>query len=140
MSNIPQKTILGIDLGQKRAGLAISHGFVAESLGFFDFSKKDEFFQKLKEIIDEQKVQLCVIGLPLSRKGEETSQSKWTREKAEEIGDQIKIPIVFQEESFTSAEAVEQLKKIKQKGEIDARSASLIVQRYIDEQGANQRL
>ncbi|OQA52593.1 MAG: putative Holliday junction resolvase [candidate division WS2 bacterium ADurb.Bin280] len=138
MSNILQKTLLGIDLGEKRTGLAISHGFATESLGYLDFSRKDEFFKKLKEIVDEQKVQLCVVGLPLAKNGEETMQSRWTREAAKEIADRAQIPIVFQEESFTSTQALEELGKIKKKGEIDARSASLILQRYIDEESASQ--
>lgn len=137
MSNILQKTILGLDLGGKRVGLAISHGVIADSLGFLDFTNKDDFYHKILEIIAQQKVELCVVGLPLDREGRETSQSKWTRIQATQIGEKINIPIVFQEESYTSFEAKEELAKIKNKGDIDARSAVIILQRFIDEEPAN---
>jgi len=137
MSNIHQKPILAIDLGKKRVGLAISHGVVAAPVGFFDYEKREEFFRSMHKIINEQLVGLIVIGLPLDSKGQDTQQSMWVRSQSQEIANKTNLPIKFVEESYTSVEAVENLNKIKEKGEIDAASAVQILERYLQEQDGN---
>lgn len=137
MSNIHQKPILAIDLGKKRVGLAISHGVVAAPVGFFDYENREEFFRSMHKIINEQLVGLIVIGLPLDSKGQDTQQSMWVRSQSQEIANKTNLPIKFVEESYTSVEAVENLNKIKEKGEIDAASAVQILERYLQEQDGN---
>lgn len=139
MSNIPQKVILALDLGEKRTGLALSHGFVAAPLGWLDYSKGDEFFEKIEKIVKEQDVSLLVIGLPLTRDGGETNQSKWVREQAKKIEKKLSMQIIFVEESYSSTEAMETLNSNRKiaKGDIDAYSAVSILQRYLNE-GASE--
>ena len=133
MSNIPQKVILALDLGEKRTGLAVSHGIVAAPAGFLDIGKKTEFFDELNSLISAQGVNLLVVGLPLDREGRETKQSLWVRKQVEQIEEEISLPVEFVEESFTSHDARDILGKAKQKGEIDAYSAVSILERYLSE-------
>lgn len=141
MSNIHQTAILALDLGEKRVGLALSHGVVAAPLGFADFSKKDEFYEKLNSIIKVQNISEVIVGLPLGRNGDETKQSAWVRRQAAEIVSNIGRPIRFVEESFTSKEATEVFGRAKQKGETDAQSAVLILERFLTEsEHGNQTL
>lgn len=133
MSNIHQTAILALDLGEKRVGVAVSHGVVASPLGFLDFDKKTSFFLSLKKIVEEQKIELIVLGLPLNKMGEDTKQSLWVRTWAKEIATETHLPIVFTEESYSSHEAREMLGVAKSKGEIDAYSAVSILERYLKE-------
>jgi len=137
MSNIHQKPILAIDLGEKRVGLAISHGVVAGSMGFLDYEDKETFYRSLNKIIEEQMVGIMVIGVPLDSRGQDTKQSFWVKSESQEIAKRTGLPVKFVEESYTSIEAVENLSKVKEKGEIDAASAVQILERYLGEGDGN---
>ena len=129
-------TVLSLDLGTKRVGVAVSHGILAERMPALDFSQKHfaDFLAKLKKIIDEQKIDLIVIGLPLGRNSKETEQGKWTSEQAKRIEEALPTKIEFVEESYSTLEALERLdrKKIKEKGEIDSESAKVILEQFLN--------
>jgi putative Holliday junction resolvase len=67
--------ILGIDYGTKRIGLAISdeNQMFARELAIFS---PKQFWQEIKNIIDEHAVSAIVIGLPLNMSGEETPKTE----------------------------------------------------------------
>lgn len=124
-------TILALDFGTKRVGLAISHGIVAAALDaiIFDRNNKEKFFNVLEQILRAQKVERIILGLPL-RDDEETSQSQITRAIGKEISEELNIPVEFVDESFSSIEAKESNAK-----DIDSESARIILERYINETG-----
>ena len=116
--------LLGIDFGTKRVGTAISHGFMAESHKTLDYSKKEIFYQELKKIIEEQKIEKIIIGLPF-HDGRETSQTKWTREQVELLKKEISIPVEFVDEAYSSVEAD------KFVSDRDSESARIILEQYL---------
>ena len=122
-------TILALDLGRKRTGVALSSGVIAEGYAtlVFDEKKIDDFIGVLKEIIAEQTVGKIVVGLPLGKDGKETEQSKWTRVQADKIKDALEIDVVFTEESYSSAQAR------GEEGDIDQSSARIILEQYLNE-------
>ncbi|MCX6809549.1 MAG: Holliday junction resolvase RuvX [Candidatus Berkelbacteria bacterium] len=127
---------LALDLGKRRVGVALSHGIIAEAQKtiLLNESKPEEFFPKLKKITEEQKVKKIIVGLPLGKNLQETKQSVWTRDFASKIERELRLPIEFVEESFSSTSALEDLKKGKRfkKEEIDAQSAKIILEQYLN--------
>lgn len=134
-------SILALDLGRRRVGVAISHGIAASTLKplFFDERSPGAFYRELEEIIELQKVEKIVIGLPLGRLGKETAQGRWTRERAREISVRLHLPVSFAEESFSSFQAKENLKRVKPKklarrhAILDSESAKVILEQYLHE-------
>ena len=65
------KRILGLDLGQKTIGVAISDplGFTAQGLTTIRRGSKEKDIEDLKKICDEYKVETIVIGLPKNMNG-----------------------------------------------------------------------
>ncbi len=133
-------SILALDLGRRRVGTAISHGILASTLKplFFDEDSPHAFYRELGQIIEAQKVEKIVVGLPLGRAGKETAQGRWTRERAREISTRFNLPVSFAEESFSSFQAKENLKgKVKPKklarrhGILDSESAKVILEQYL---------
>jgi len=123
--SMKSKSLLGIDLGTKRVGLAVSHGFMAEAIESLDYQNKDQFFADLRKIIDEQKIEAIVIGLPL-RDGQETDQSRWIKKESEVIGEKLGLEIEFVDEAFSSTEAD------WYKGDRDSQSARIILEQYLN--------
>lgn len=137
-------SILALDLGRRRVGAAISHGVMAEALKplFFDEHNPGAFYRELGQIIEAQKVEKIVIGLPLGRAGKETAQGRWTRERAREISVRFHLSVSFAEESFSSFQAKENLKGevkpkklIRRHGILDSESAKVILEQYLHEAG-----
>ena len=65
--------ILGIDYGEKRIGLAISDelAVIAKPIKTLKVKSFADAVSKLQRIIKRQKIDLVIIGLPLSSKNEE---------------------------------------------------------------------
>ena len=76
------------------------------------------------------------MGMPRSNNGNQTAQSEFVKQFARQVAATIPgLKIYFQDESLTSVEAERRLKARKnnyQKGEIDAESASIILQDFIE--------
>lgn len=129
-------TLLSLDLGKRRVGVAISHGILAEALTTLDFdeNKFELFANELKEIIETQKVQKIIIGLPLAKDSKETSQTKWTVLIAAKIKKATLLPQVLVEEAYSSVEAATMIKDKTKGGSIDALSAKIILDQYLNEE------
>ncbi|MBX0311970.1 MAG: Holliday junction resolvase RuvX, partial [Sulfurihydrogenibium sp.] len=94
-------------------------------------------FEKINDLIKNYKISKIVIGLPLTLKGEEGEQARYTREFAENLKNHIPqdIEIIFIDERFTSSLAektLSQTKKKNKKEKIDSLSAVFILQTYLD--------
>src|SRR5437667_6042112 len=80
--------VLGLDVGSKTIGLAVSDplGITAQGLQTIRRKNKRLDFERLAAVIREYKVSEIVIGYPLRLSGAEGTQSEKMRHFAEEIG------------------------------------------------------
>lgn len=139
-----RKRLLGLDLGKKNIGVAISDRDRNIATPKFVINRKsnekdtDTIF---KYIIDSD-VGGIVVGLPLNSYEQETKSSKFvrsfTRFLDEEISKKLFIPIFFQNEYLTSFEAEDFLidtmstKYRKTKEIVDKVAAHYILQSVLD--------
>jgi len=122
--------ILAIDWGQKNVGLAFSeHGKIAKPLKTLKNQKKKNIFRTLSQLCQELKIEKIVLGIPQNEK--ETKQSKYIKKKAKELKILLKLPLVLQDEGFTSFEAENFMHS--QKSDIDSESAKIILQDYLNQ-------
>ena len=119
-------SLLGLDLGEKRVGVAISRsGIIAEPLTTLNFD--DNFFEELKNICQEEEVEKIVIGLPKSLSGKKNAQEQKIRKIAKNIEEKMETAIELIDESFTSRIAQE-----RKADDIDQEAAVVILQDYLD--------
>ncbi len=131
--------ILGIDYGKVRVGIAISDERAVLSTPLFYLNYKQNFLEKLKELLEQYEVQLIVIGLPLSMRGVETESSAEVRAFALQIEKISSIPIKLWDERLTTVQVERSLKELgvnrKRREKVkDSMAASLILQSYLDSQ------
>jgi len=132
--------ILALDYGASTIGLAITdlaHGLI---FGRGTISMKNglkKALQELAELLENEKVNEIVLGLPLSVQGAETKQTTRIREFAKKLKIlRPELKIHFEDESFSSYEAQNLLKnspintKDHKKHE-DELAAILILQRFM---------
>lgn len=130
--------ILGIDLGIKRIGLAISDELLvtAQGLEVYEIKNKKSFFSYLKNLIKKYNINKIVVGLPLNKTGEIT-KSSWVLGFITTLIKKINLPVETWDERFTSLEAEKVLlqadtSRKKRKEIIDKVSAQLILQSYLE--------
>lgn len=124
-------SILAIDFGTKRIGLAISEGFLAQPLQVLSNDKK--FFSKLKRICAKNNVEKVIVGLP-----EGTLVDKILR-FAKDLQEESKIKVELESEILTTETAKKLLIEAKRgqkfrKESLDAAAATVILQQYLDSQ------
>lgn len=101
--------ILGLDVGSKRIGVALSDElrFIASpKMVLHRKSNKDDFL-KIQEFIKEYKILAIIIGLPLNMDDSESEMSKFVRNFTDNLDDFFdkKIPILLVDERLSSFEA-----------------------------------
>ncbi len=134
---------LGLDLGNKTLGIAISDelGFLARGLETYRFEDKD--FKKpldyLLQLISNNKIDTVVLGLPKNMDGSLGEQAKITLDFKEQIIKTSKVGVVMWDERLTSKMASnmmvsQNLKRKNRKKNIDKMAAVIILQGYLDSQ------
>lgn len=134
-----QGRILAIDYGQKRLGVAISDpmGLIAQGLPTIEYSRLDEAFQALEDIVDAYGVSAMVVGHPLHLRGEEGSAARRVHTFLEKLHQAFDLPTTLWDERLSSVEAHRVMREMRKspsrhKGKVDQIAATLILQNYLD--------
>jgi putative pre-16S rRNA nuclease len=135
----PHPRILGLDVGSKRIGLAISDplGITAQGLETIQRQNKRLDFERLEKVIRDYGVAEIVIGYPLRMSGAEGVQAEKMQRFAEELRERCGLPVHLWDERLTSAQANRLLREtdmsIKRRGQVvDQMAAVLILQSWMD--------
>lgn len=134
---------LGLDLGTKTLGLAISKGMIATTLKTIRYDDVDKLILELQNIISEYKIDLLVLGLPknmnntLGPRAIETLEFKDMLEK-------LNYKVVLQDERLSTVSAHNymikaDLSRKKRKEKVDSLAATIILQTYLDKENNNER-
>ena len=128
--------ILGLDLGEKRIGVAFAEGDVVSSLDTIIYTNREEAINRISEICREIEIEKMVIGMPVGN----VQSEDVVRSFALELNKMIELPIEYTDESLTSKEAERILKDKKinprtedYKKEIDRLSAKMILEQYLNQ-------
>ena len=133
----PLKTVLALDVGSKRVGVAIANLTVrlAKPLTTLD-ATAPSLIDTLENLIHEYSVAQIVVGWPRGLSGDSTPQTKTVEQFVQFLKTHIDIPIDMQDEALTSKRAEEELSgkgKSYQPGDIDALAATYILDDWLVE-------
>jgi putative Holliday junction resolvase len=133
------KRIIGIDYGRKRIGVAYSDPLriTAQPMTTVVLKTEGEAVNRVCEVLAREDVDLVVVGLPVSLSGGTGGQMADEIRKFATGLEKRGYRVVFEDERFTSAEAMATMrqagKKEKQmRGKTDVIAAQLILQGYLD--------
>lgn len=132
----PGRKLLGLDLGERRIGIAVSDatGLVATPLETLDLRRSG--LEDVARFVEMHQVEGVVVGLPTTLSGGEGFQAERARAMANQLEELISVPLVFWDERLTSAIADQILERRKRrpkdKGERDAIAAAILLQSYLD--------
>lgn len=133
----PGPKLLGLDLGERRIGVAVSDdlGIIASPLSIVDLKRQS--LADVAALATQLGVDGIVVGLPRGMRGDEGYQARETRAMADDIQQLVDVPIVYWDERLTSAIADRVLaahgKPAKsRRAERDAIAAAVMLQSYLD--------
>jgi putative holliday junction resolvase len=138
--------IVGIDLGTKRIGVAVSDGLGLTAQPHATIERKGGVrdLQAIAAVAQAVGAERVVLGLPLDPDGEEGRAAKSARAFAERLQQALGLPVELIDESFSTVEAEEvllaaDLSRARRKQVIDRVAASVILQRWLDARGVAKR-
>ena len=123
--------ILGIDYGTKNIGLAISDLEQQQAFVYDTFTIDGKFWEKINALIDDEKIDSIVVGLPLGMKGEYTQKTEETVIFIETLENNVKILMETEDERLSTVEG----QKFSGGHGRDESAARVILQRYLDRKG-----
>lgn len=128
---------LGIDVGDKRIGLALSdaEGILASPFTIIDGSNGEKAIETIVDIIEQNQVGNVIVGLPLKMDGSIGRQAEKTQDFAEELIRRIDVPVEYRDERLSTVSAKRMMRGVRKPGKVrhDAIAAALVLQGYLDE-------
>ncbi len=125
--------ILGLDIGEKRIGVAISDRDEKLSAPYGIIVNDCNFKTNIEKIIDEFHIKKIVIGMPYTLKGDLGSQARKVIGFVKENINFENVDIDYFDERFTSSIPEYSIKKSnRKKNDIDKLSAAIILQDYLE--------
>ena len=138
------KRVIGLDVGDKRIGLAISDELRITARGLFTLTRTNikADTQNIPDAINDNNCYIVVIGLPLNLSGQDSVQTKKVREFALKLENKLKsnsmndVNIVLYDERFTTVLAEQAMKdsgasRRKVKEAIDRQAAVVMLEDWL---------
>jgi putative Holliday junction resolvase len=133
--------VLGLDLGEKRIGLAVSDedARIAFPAGVLVRKSERQDFAALRKLVEERGIGRAVVGLPLHMSGRAGPQAEAARAFAAMLAEKAGIPVDTLDERWTSVAAERSLRETGRrtierhgKGVVDEVAATLLLGAYLE--------
>ena len=152
----PAGTILAVDYGRVRIGLAIAESVraIAQPLTTLERINRNEDMRRLRELVRDNSVKLILVGLPLRLDGTRGEMAEEAERFAQRVRKQIGVAVEMADERLTSWEAQRQLEEqfgrraksaasaSKKKGgeqpTVDSMAAAIVLREYLERKSATQ--
>lgn len=130
---------MSVDYGDARTGIAFcdKNEILATAFTTINESYVPKLVSKIKEIVDEQKPEMIVVGLPRNMDGSYGFRCDKCKQLGKLLQEEVGIPVEFEDERLTTVIAHDilssnNIKSKKHKNNVDAVSAVIILQSFID--------
>ncbi|MBO6576448.1 MAG: Holliday junction resolvase RuvX [Rhodothermales bacterium] len=128
----PAARVLGVDVGNKRVGVAKADPLrmFAQPVGTFD---PNTALERIRLIHESDGVETVVVGWPLTEKGSEGPATRMVNTYVRRIRKAVPgVHIVRLDERYTSEEARDRLRTSRSGVPVDTIAAGIILQEYLD--------
>lgn len=129
----------GIDYGTVRIGIALSDSARRIASPYESYTRRSPTAdaQRFRRLVEEERVRLFVVGLPVHLDGRESGKSVEARAFGAWLHETTGIEVQFFDERFTSVEAAEVLRaaqatKKRRKANIDQIAAQVLLAAFLE--------
>lgn len=136
MPEITEGTILALDIGTRRIGVARADTIARIAHPWQTLEQSETIFEDIARLVSQEHAVMMVIGLPRNLEGEDTAQTNYTRQFIDQLKKVTDVPLHWQDEVLTSHKAEQELQKRNKpysKADIDALAATYILEGYLNQ-------
>ena len=132
---------MGLDLGTRTLGIALSDATktIASSITTIRFPENeyDTLLPQIKDLVQEQEVDLIVLGFPKNMNNTVGERGNTTIAFQQKLEEYLNIDVILQDERLSTVEATHylleaDLSRKKRKKKVDSVAANIILQTYLD--------
>ena len=130
---------LGLDLGRRRIGVAVSDsdGAVATPVDVIDGRDRGAARRAVAGLVREWEAEVVVVGLPLSLDGNDGPAAGAARTEAAALGRMLDVPVVVHDERLTTVEATRPLMEMQMRTQarrrvVDKVAAAVMLQSWLE--------
>jgi putative Holliday junction resolvase len=134
--------VLGIDAGERRVGVALSDPSRMLASPVVVLDRRNGLapvLDALAELVRREAVDHAIVGLPLNADGSEGPQARRARQFAQVAERVLGVPVSLWDERLSTQAAESMLReqgrnvrRLRQRGQIDSVAAAVILQDYLD--------
>ena len=131
---------LGLDIGDKRIGVALSDpgGILASPYTIINCRDEKQDIEAIIDIVSQHQVERIVVGFPRSMDGSISKQARKVEAFTRRLSGYTNVPVELRDERLTTVSAKRLMreaspKKSRKKSRYDAIAAAIILQGYLDE-------
>jgi len=135
----PVERCLGLDVGEKRIGIAVSDplGWIAGPLPVLERASWKKDLARVRALLEEHQIARVIVGLPMRMDGTQGERAERTLEFVARLQATTKVPVETWDERLSTREAERRLleadvRRERRREVIDGMAASLILQGYLD--------
>lgn len=125
--------IIALDVGEQRVGIAVAHITARLPRPLKTLKRGQNFWDELAELLAKESAGMIVVGMPRSLEGNDTSQTKATRDFIRTLQEHTDLPVETVDEALTTKQAESELTsrgKHFTRDEVDALAAVYILNNY----------
>lgn len=131
---------MGIDLGSKRIGIAISDfsGTIASPHSVIQRARSKRLdHQRIREIVEVEEVEMVIVGLPLAMSGAQSAAAKAATAEARDLATVLSVPVEMFDERLTTVAADRVLREAEisasaRRQYVDKVAAAILLQSWLE--------
>lgn len=134
MENNQSSTIIGLDVGGRRIGVAVASLSARLAGPLMTLENKEDIYEQIAILVEQVIATRIIVGLPRGLDGQETAQTLQVREFVDKLKWRVSIPIELQDEALTSRQAEEEFRQRGidySKADVDSLAATYILDDYL---------
>lgn len=138
-------TVIAFDFGLKRTGVAVGNTLTGSASPECTLQSRDEKpdWEGISKLFNEWKPAQIIVGMPTELDGTDNPLKKRIERFCNQINGRYNLPVEQENEQFTSIEAAERLKQLRQSGrkqkvtkeDVDKIAASIILENWMENKG-----
>ena len=134
------QTVLGFDFGEQRIGVASGQTITASASPVTTLTAVNQKpdWQAIEKLIEDWRPDALIVGIPTYLDGSPSDMTRRAQRFGRQLQGRFNLPVYEVNESLTSFEAEQELKKNKKLGQhnkqdIDKMAAAIIVQSWLEQ-------
>ncbi len=139
-------TLLAFDFGERRIGVAVGETAtrLAHPVAAIEAPANEARFAAIDRLVAEWRPAGLVVGLPRHEDGSPHAVARLARKFARRLAARYALPVALVDETLSSVEAERSLAdsgaRARGPGDVDRLAAAVILQSFLDDPGAHERL